>query len=100
MSETEITLELTGPLARVVGQSEVSLPCEPDDRLGAVLVRLVSTFPAAEGILGSRTSLETAAGKLPPGLLVVRNAATVPSQLETPVAAGERITLLPMISGG
>lgn len=97
---TSVTLELTGPLERVVGASEVTIPAEADDRLGRVVGRLVQKYPDAAQYLADETFFQQSEGKFPPGFLVIRDGATIAARLETPVAAGDRLTLMPIISGG
>lgn len=98
-SPDTITLELTGPLQRLVGEVAVQLSVG-GGRLGQVLAALVEHFPEAQEHLSSATELRQSNGPLPPGFLVIRDGATVPSRLETPVNAGDRLTLLSIISGG
>ena len=95
-----LTLELTGPLARVVGSSEIQIPAVQDDRLGRVIARLVREHPDAAPFLAEASFLEQGEGTFPPGILVIREGAAIAARLDTPVAPGERLTLMPMISGG
>jgi len=95
-----IILELTGPLERAVGVTEVPLTCAEAETLGRILARLVEKHPAASRFVGEVDGLTSAAGGMPRGLLVVRDSVTLPPSLETAVAAGERLTLMPMLSGG
>lgn len=97
---TELTLELTGPLERVVGHSELTVPAAHDDRLGQVIGRLVRQHPDAASLLADSEYFEQSEGSFPPGFLVIRDGAAIEARLETPVAAGQRLTLMPMISGG
>lgn len=95
-----LTLELTGPLERAVGAGEVAILAEPDDRLGRVVGQLVRKFPDAAQFLADEAFFQQSEGKFPPGFLVVRDGATIAPRLETPVAAGDRLILMPIISGG
>lgn len=98
-SPDTLTLELTGPLQRLVGEGVVQLPvCS--GRLGQVLAALVEHCPETQEHLSSAAELRHSNGPLPPGFLVIRDGATVPPRLETPVNAGDRLTLLSIISGG
>ncbi len=100
MDSDQIILELTGPLERAVGKTELCLPAAGNQMLGAVLAALITEYPAATSVLGEAGRYSAAEGDLPPGLLVVRDSAAIHARLETPVCAGERLTLMPMISGG
>ncbi len=100
MNATEIILELTGPLERAVGQSRVCLKDFPGSCLGDVLTELVRQQPAAASVLGSVDHLQAAVGTLPAGVLVIRDSRPIAARLETPIAAGDRLTLMLMISGG
>lgn len=97
---TELTLELTGPLERAVGHSELTVSAAPNDRLGQVIGRLVRKHPDAASLLAEPTYFDQNEGSFPPGFLVIRDGAAIDARLETPVAAGQRLTLMPMISGG
>lgn len=97
---TGVTLELTGPLERVVGCGEVTIPAEAEDRLGRVVGGLVRRYPDAATLLAKASFFDHREGSFPPGFLVIRDGAAIAARLETPVAAGERLTLMPMISGG
>jgi hypothetical protein len=65
-----------------------------------VLLRFLQVCPSAAKVLGDVERYRIDSGPLPPGLLIVRDAVTIPSRLETIVSGGERLTLLPMLSGG
>jgi sulfur carrier protein ThiS len=95
-----LTLELTGPLERLVGTPVLELPVDSSSRLGAVLASLVDQHPDAAAHLSSSDSLRCSDGPLPPGFLVIRDGVAVPARLETPVRPGDRLTLLSFISGG
>ena len=95
-----VTLELTGPLERLVGQGVVALPLGDGRRLGEILAALVDRYPQAQGQLALADQLRLADGPLPAGLLVIRDAVALAARLETPVHAGDRLTLLSLISGG
>ena len=95
-----LTLELTGPLARIVGCGEIQIPSDAHDRLGRVIGRLVRKHPDAAPFLAEASFLEQSEGAFPPGILVIRDGAAIAARLDTPVAPGERLTLMPMISGG
>ena len=98
-SSDTVTLELTGPLERLVGEGVVCLPVF-QGRLGEVLAALVEQCPEAQEHLGSAAELRNSDGPLPAGFLVIRDGATVPARLATPVLPGDRLTLLSIISGG
>ena len=100
MSQQEIILELTGPLQNAAGLRSISVPCHGLCNVGTVLTHLLQACPAAAKVLGDIERYRPQSGALPPGLLIVRDSAAIPSRLETTVASGERLTLLPMISGG
>lgn len=100
MSDREIILELTGPLERAAGRAEVALRCNGEQRLGVVLASLAALHPETAHLLGDVDRFSTATGELPPGILVIRDSQTIPARLETPIAAGDRLTLMPLISGG
>lgn len=99
-SQNHILIELTGPLERAAGCSQVTVPCECSPTLGAVLAWLLHEYPATTNSLGSPGRYTADEGDLPSGLLVIRDSATLKARLETPIHAGERLTLMPMISGG
>lgn len=94
-----VTLELTGPLENLVGAPSLDLPIGRG-RIGDLLAELVERHPEARGHLAEPAELRRDDGSLPPGFLVIRDGAAVPARLESPIAAGERLTLLSMISGG
>lgn len=98
-SSDTVTLELTGPLERLVGEGVVQLPVS-QRQLGEVLAALVEQCPETQEHLGSAAELRHCDGPLPPGFLVIRDGTTVPARLETPIDPGERLTLLSIISGG
>lgn len=100
MSDREIIVELTGPLERAVGRTEVPVHCPGELRLGAILARLVEQHPETSPLLGDAAGFMRPDGEFPPGILVIRDSQTIPARLETPVAAGDRLTLMPLISGG
>jgi molybdopterin converting factor small subunit len=94
-----VTLELTGPLERLVGDGVVQLStC--GGRLGELLAALVEHCPDAQQHLSTATELRQGDGPLPPGFLVIRDGTTIPARLETRVNPGDRLTLLSIISGG
>ncbi len=99
-SQPCVTLELTGPLERLVGQGVVDLPLSDGGRLGEVLATLVDRYPQAEGQLAVADQLRLAEGPLPAGFLVIRDTVALAARLETPVTPGDRLTLLSLISGG
>lgn len=98
-SPDTVTLELTGPLERLVGDGLVQLSISTG-RLGDVLAALVEQHPQAQEHLGAIAELRDADGPLPPGFLVIREGVTVAARLDTPVEPGDRLTLLSIISGG
>jgi molybdopterin converting factor small subunit len=99
-SQPCVTLELTGPLERLIGQGVVDLPLSDSGRLGEILAALVDRYPDAQGQLAVADELRLAEGPLPAGFLVIRDAVAVAARLETPVNPGDRLTLLSLISGG
>jgi molybdopterin converting factor small subunit len=98
--QNQILIELTGPLQRAAGCSEVVIPCESSRTLGAVCAWLLIEFPATKTVLGDSSRYAVTEGDLPPGLLVICDSVTLKARLETAVKAGDRLTLMPMISGG
>lgn len=100
MSQQEIILELTGPLQNAAACPLVSVSCDGNSTLGTVLLRFLHSCPSAAKVLGDLERYRPKTGALPPGLLVVRDSVAIPSRLETTVAGGDRLTLMPMISGG
>jgi molybdopterin converting factor small subunit len=96
----QILIELTGPLERAAGRSQVSIPCESSQTLGAVFAWLLNQYPAAKNVLGDSSRYMATEGDLPPGLLVICDSVSLKARLETAVKAGDRLTLMPMISGG
>ncbi len=100
MTDSEVILELTGPLERAVGAAEVTVPLESPPCLGRVISRLVRDHPAAGHYLGDIERFAAAEGDFPAGLLVIREGIALAARLETSVTPGERLTLMPLISGG
>ena len=101
MSEsTRIVLELTGPLERAVGRDEVTIPWTGNGRLGDLLLRFCHDYPAAGEWLDGDGGLGRPDAAFPAGFLVIRDSAALPAKLDTPVVAGDRLTLMPLISGG
>lgn len=96
----QILIELTGPLERAAGCSQVAIPYESSQTLGAVFARLLNEYPATKNALGDPGRYTATAGDLPPGLLVICDSVVLKARLETTVKAGDRLTLMPMISGG
>lgn len=99
-NQNQILIELTGPLERAAGRSQVAIPCEASQTLGAVLAWLLNQYPATKNVLGESSRYAAPEGDLPPGLLVICDSVTLKARLETVVKAGDRLTLMPMISGG
>jgi molybdopterin converting factor small subunit len=99
-SDSRVTLELTGPLERAVGCGEVVIPISPRCRLGEVFERLVRDYPAAAAVIADESFFQQSEGSLPPGLLVIRDGVAIAATLDTEIADGQRLTLMPMISGG
>ena len=95
-----VTIELTGPLERIVGRREVAVPSDAEDSLGRVMAELVRHHPDTAAYLADPQELGRNDGGFPAGFLVIRDGQAIPPRLETPVAAGQRLTLMPMISGG
>lgn len=95
----KIRLELTGPLERIVGQGLVELE-SPTGTLGGLLAALVQEHPDTSAYLGDPATWDQGEGKLPSGLLVIREGEALPGSLATPVTPGETLKLMPMISGG
>lgn len=99
-SDSRVILELTGPLERAVGCGEVAIPISDACRLGQVLARLVQDYPAAAAVITDEAFAAQSDGNLPPGLLVIRDGVAIAAKLNTEITAGQRLTLMPMISGG
>jgi molybdopterin converting factor small subunit len=99
-SDSHVTLELTGPLERAVGRGEVVIDLNGVHRLGQLIGRLVQAYPAAANIIADESFFEQPSGNLPPGLLVIRDGVAIAAKLDTEIVAGQRLTLMPMISGG
>lgn len=99
-SQSPVTLELTGPLQRLVGDAPVELGVGPASNVGELLAALVDRFPAAAEHLATAEQLRRGEGTMPAGFLLIRGGAAVAASLTTPVTAGERLTLLSVISGG
>lgn len=95
-----IVLELTGPLERAVGQEEVAIPWSGEGRLGDLLKQFCEAHPAASEWLDADGGLTRPDAEFPAGFLVIRDSAALSASLETSVTAGERLTLMPLISGG
>lgn len=95
-----VWIELTGPLQRAVGEDEVRLDWPGEASLGELLKSLLSSHPDARDLLGDAQSLELPDAAVPAGLLVIRGAIVLPPTLDTPIAPGDRLTLMPLISGG
>lgn len=96
----QILIELTGPLERAAGRSQVAIPFESSRTLGAMFAWLLNEYPATKNVLGDSGRYTATEGDLPPGLLVICDSVTLKARLETVVKAGDRLTLMPMISGG
>jgi len=99
-SNSRVTLELTGPLERAVGRGEVVIYLNGENRLGQLVGRLVQEYPAAADIIADESFFQKCEGNLPPGLLVIRDGVAIAAKLDTEIVAGQRLTLMPMISGG
>lgn len=100
MSIDSCTIDVTGPLEVALGRRSVEVACPAVGTLGGLLARLVAEHPGAARILGDAARLAEATGPLPTAVLVVRDGAALPAALEVEVRPGDRLTLLPMISGG
>jgi len=96
----QILIELTGTLERAAGCSQVSIPCESSQSLGSIFIRILDEYPATKSVLGDSSRYKSTEGELPPGLLVIRDSVAMKARLETAVNIGDRLTLMPMISGG
>ena len=96
----EIVIELTGPLERAAGCSQVAIPCESSQTLRAVFAWLLNQYPATKNVLGDSSRYTATEGDLPPGLLVICDCVSLKVRLETSVKVGDRLILMPMISGG
>lgn len=99
-ADPSVWIELTGPLQRAVGEDEVRLDWPNEASLGELLKSLLSSHPEAADLLGDPQTLELPDAAVPSGLLVIRGAIVLPPTLETPIAPGDRLTLMPLISGG
>jgi molybdopterin converting factor small subunit len=95
-----ITLELTGPLERAVGRDEVVIAWSGDGRLGDLLRQFCRDYPAAAELLGGDAHWSSPDAAYPAGMLVIRDSAALAPKMETAIAAGDRLTLMPLISGG
>jgi sulfur carrier protein ThiS len=98
MSQWQVHLEFSGPLQRAMQTSELTVQGSGTCTISTVLAALLHSQPAAAASLG--IAPETVASALPPGLLVLQNRVLLPLRPETIVQPGERLTLMPMISGG
>jgi len=94
------TIELAGPLETTLGRRFVDVPRPASGTVGGLLARLVVEHPEAGRFLGDAARLAEATGPLPAAVLVIRDGAALPASLEVAVRPGDRLTLLPMISGG
>ena len=99
-TQSQTLIELTGPLERAAGCSQVAIPFESSQTLGAVFAWLLNEHPATQNVLGEPARYAATEGDLPPGLLVICDSVSLKARLETPVTAGAQLTLMPMISGG
>lgn len=99
-ANASIILELTGPLQRAVGHDEIAIAWSGEGRLGDLLHRFCRDYPAAAELLGGDAHWASADAAFPAGMLVVRDSAALAPKMETPIAAGDRLTLMPLISGG
>jgi molybdopterin converting factor small subunit len=100
MPADSCTIELTGPLEVALGRRSVVVACPAAGTIGSLLASLVAEHPGAARFLGEAARLAEATGPLPTAMLVVRDGAALPASLEVAVRPGDRLTLLPMISGG
>jgi len=69
--QNPILIELTGPLERAAGCSQILIPCESSQTLGAVFAWLLNQYPATKDVLGDFSFYTATEGNLPPGLLVI-----------------------------
>jgi len=100
VAEPYVRLALTGPLRRSAGVQHVSVPCNLQMTLGELLERLRVLCPATAAQLSPGAATPGGHSALPAGLLVLRHQQLLPADPEFAVAAGDQITLMPMISGG
>ncbi|MFZ9089198.1 MAG: MoaD/ThiS family protein [Planctomycetaceae bacterium] len=100
MSQCLITVELTGQLQHHLQQEQLCLECGQNPTLAGVLFALTTHSPKTAEILGTEVALPEQQTALPPGLLIMRDGLMLPLQPGTPVSDGDRLTLIPMISGG
>lgn len=98
MTQWQVTLEFSGPLQRAMQFTELTVQGSGPCTISSVLAALLHSQPAAANALAA--SPETVSRTLPPGLLVLRNRTLLPLHPDTTVTPGERLTLMPMISGG
>jgi len=98
--ESELRVELTGPLRRAAGVTHTDVSIENQITLGDLFHRLQELHPATTPQLSPGAAAAGQTGIWPPGLLVLRNQQLLPADLEYVLTAGESITLMPMISGG
>jgi len=100
MSSGSIVLVLTGPLHKATGLQEVALPCRETCSLGEVLGQFLRQYPAAVSVCGLTNLSDSPLDRIPPGLLVLRDNALLPLIPSTEIGSSQRLTLMPMISGG
>lgn len=99
-ANASIILELTGPLERAVGQDEVAIAWSGEGRLGDLLRQFCRAYPTAAELLGGDAHWAGDDAEYPAGILVIRDSAALAPKMETAIAAGDRLTLMPLISGG
>ncbi len=100
VTECTITVELTGQLQHHLQHEQLTLDCSQTPTLAGVLGALAIAAPASIGILGEAITAPQELTALPPGLLIMRQQAMLPRDPQTAVSDGDRLTLIPMISGG
>ena len=98
MTQWQVTLEFSGPLQRAMQTRELTVTGSGACTLASILAALLVAQPRAAQALA--VPADSVATTLPPGLLVLRNRVLLPLKPETSVTPGERLTLMPMISGG
>jgi hypothetical protein len=100
MNPNNILIELTGPLERAAGCSQVQLPCDSPLSLRTIFIQLLAEYPATGSVLGNVERHSSPEGYFPPGLLVICDSFAIKAGPDTLVDPGHRITLMSMISGG
>jgi molybdopterin converting factor small subunit len=93
----KIRVQYTGQLRSAIGRAEDDLELPDSTTLAALLHDLAARLGA-----GAAAHLATDGGGLPCGLLIVRNGTALGASeaMQTHLAGGDTIALLPPIAGG